>query len=298
MSIIRLQTSGSTLDIAPELGGSIVNFHININGELRPIIRQVNNPKSALDCGSFPLVPFSNRIRNGKFIWNNREIQLPVNMPPIPHTIHGSGWQQPWQVVAQSDTTLSIEYQNQCPHWPFDFVATQIFELEDHTLTVRSTLKNLSDETMPAGSGAHPYFTRTPKTKVTCDLPQMWAVDDQCLPTDITPSVFAASENNTININDHVLDNVFMNVNAETSAPALIVWPEWQIQAALRASDNCRFMVIYSPEKESFFCLEPVTHCTDAFNRYQAGETDTGIQILQPQATLKTEMQIAVTSFV
>lgn len=296
MNIVTLHTAQSRLEIAPELGGSIVNFQVDINGETRPIIRQVNNPENVLDCGSFPLVPFSNRIKNGEFTWNDREIKLPINMPPTPHAIHGSGWQHTWQIVEQSDTKLVIEYRNQCPEWPFDFVATQSFELEAHTLTVRSTLQNLSNETMPAGLGAHPYFTRTAQAKVNCDLPQMWAVDDECLPTEIVPSVFAANDEHTITIDEHVLDNAFMNLQSEANQPAQITWPEWQVQATLSASDNCRFLIIYSPENENFFCLEPVTHCTDAFNKYQAGEADTGIQILEPNAMLKTEMQIDVSA--
>jgi len=294
MNIVTLHTAQSRLEIAPELGGSIVNFQVDINGETRPIIRQVNNPENVLDCGSFPLVPFSNRIKNGEFTWNDREIKLPINMPPTPHAIHGSGWQHPWQIVEQSDTKLVIEYRNHCPEWPFDFVATQTFELEAHTLTVRSTLQNLSNETMPAGLGAHPYFTRTAQAKVSCDLPQMWAVDDECLPTEMVASVFAANDEHTITIDEHVLDNAFMNLQSEANQPAQITWPEWQVQATLSASDNCRFLIIYSPENEDFFCLEPVTHCTDAFNKYQAGEADTGIQILEPNAMLKTEMQIDV----
>lgn len=294
MNIVTLRTSQSTLEIAPDLGGSIVNFQVNLNGETRPVIRQVNNPQNVLDCGSFPLVPFSNRIKHGKFTWNDHQITLPANMPPTPHAIHGSGWQHPWKIVEQSDTKLVIEYRNQCQHWPFNFIATQTFELENHTLTVSSTLQNLSSESMPAGLGAHPYFTRTPQAQVTTDLPEMWAVDNECLPTDIVSSVFDASDNNTIKVSEHILDNAFMNLTAQNSVPAVITWPEWQAQATVSSSDNCRFMVIYCPENEDFFCLEPVTHCTDAFNKYQAGETDTGIQILEPKAILKTEMKIAV----
>lgn len=296
MNIVTLRTPQSRLEIAPDLGGSIVNFLVNINGETRPILRPVNNPESVLDCGSFPLVPFSNRIKNGEFTWNNQSIKLPVNMPPTPHTIHGSGWQHAWQIVEQSNTTLVIEYRNQCANWPFDFVATQTFELEATTLTVRSTLQNLSNEAMPAGLGAHPYFTRTKQATVSSDLPQMWAVDEECLPTEVEPSIFAANDKHTITINEHVLDNAFMNLQSEANQPAQITWPEWQAQATLSASDNCRFLIIYSPENENFFCLEPVTHCTDAFNKYLAGDADTGIQILESGATLKTTMQIAVSA--
>lgn len=292
MKNVTLTTPQSSLEISPEHGGSIIHFQVNMGGEIRPVIQPIITPEHIPNCGSFPLVPFSNRIKNGQFHWNGKDIQLPINMPPTPHAIHGSGWQNPWQVVEQSDNQLTIEYRNQCPSWPFDFVATQTFELQEHSLIVRSTLQNLSDESMPAGLGSHPYFTRTTDTRISADLPDMWAVDEQCLPTDVVQSVFAT--NNPININQHILDNAFMNLGSNAGVAATVIWPEWQTQATLSTSDNCRFLVIFSPENEDFVCVEPVTHCTDAFNKYQQGEADTGIQILEPKAILKTEMKITV----
>ena len=166
MNIVTLHTAQSRLEIAPELGGSIVNFQVDINGETRPIIRQVNNPENVLDCGSFPLVPFSNRIKNGEFTWNDREIKLPINMPPTPHAIHGSGWQHAWQIVEQSDTKLVIEYRNQCRNGR-SILWQQTFELEAHTLTVRSHTKQITKPCLPVG---HILFhpNRTSKETAIC----------------------------------------------------------------------------------------------------------------------------------
>ena len=46
------------------------------------------------------------------------------------------------------------------------------------------------------------------------------------------------------------------------------------------------FLVVYSPAGEDYFCAEPVSHCTDAFNLARQGRRDTGMLTLGPRATL------------
>jgi aldose 1-epimerase len=55
--------------------------------------------------------------------------------------------------------------------------------------------------------------------------------------------------------------------------------------------------VVYTPPGEAFFCVEPVSHITDAFNLAAAGRTDTGMLSLLPgesvRATLTLTPEIA-----
>jgi aldose 1-epimerase len=39
---------------------------------------------------------------------------------------------------------------------------------------------------------------------------------------------------------------------------------------------------LFTPAGEDFLCVEPVSHCTDAFNMAAAGATDTGSRVLAP----------------
>ena len=45
---------------------------------------------------SFPLVPFVNRIRGGRFTFRGREVRLAPNMAGDPSPLHGQGWLNPW----------------------------------------------------------------------------------------------------------------------------------------------------------------------------------------------------------
>jgi aldose 1-epimerase len=44
---------------------------------------------------------------------------------------------------------------------------------------------------------------------------------------------------------------------------------------------------VYTPPGQSFFCAEPVSHITDAFNLAAAGQRDTGMLTLAPGESVR-----------
>ena len=63
---------------------------------LRPASDAAVTRRDGYEAAAFPLVPFSNRIRTGRFSFAGRDIALPLNRPPERHAIHGHGWQAAW----------------------------------------------------------------------------------------------------------------------------------------------------------------------------------------------------------
>ena len=53
-----------------------------------------------LAMASFPLVPYANRIAQGRFAFDGADHQLPRNFGDHPHSIHGFGWQASWTAKA------------------------------------------------------------------------------------------------------------------------------------------------------------------------------------------------------
>ena len=94
---------------------------------------------------SFPLVPYSNRIKQGKFTWQDKTIELVLNFPPETGTIHGHGWQAPWQVDRVAEHELVLSYYHDKDDWPFCYRAIQTFTLSEQGLTVSMSVENLSD---------------------------------------------------------------------------------------------------------------------------------------------------------
>jgi len=290
MDIITLKDDTSEVVISPDLGGSVLAFNVDIDGTRRAILRDANKANSVHDSCCFPLVPFSNRIRAGQFDWLDKTIQLPLNHLPEKHSIHGHGWQEEWQVASTTVNTVVLKYHHKANEWPCSYVAEQTFTLAQGQLKISLSVTNIGDSDMPFGLGLHPYFTRTQLSSLKTNSAHMWAVDNESMPTIIKQAPTSLLSDAGMLINQNTLDNALINFQQQ----AEIIWPEWGVKADISSSDNCQFLVIYSPENEDYFCVEPVTHCTDAINLEAQGNENTGIKILKPNE--KADMWMKVTT--
>ena len=289
MTSIFLTNAVARVEISPQLGGALLAYDAKLHNQFFPILRDSHKAKSVLESSCFPLVPYSNRIKHGQFNWQEKSITLPLNHLPEKHSIHGHGWQRPWEVTHQTDNSLTLQYHYQTAEWPFSYSAQQVFTLKDKSLNIVLSLINTSNSKMPAGLGLHPYFSLTNETSCKCSVDQMWAVDDESMPTKLVDAPKAMLSSKGLSILESNLDNVFTGF----TGVANVTWPEWQAKANISTSSNCKFMVIYSPEGEDYFCFEPVTHCTDAINRSGKGMKNTGVMSLNPQEKMTISMRIS-----
>lgn len=60
------------------------------------------------------------------------------------------------------------------------------------------------------------------------------------------------------------------------SGPLEIAWPDRGIKLTLDCAPALATTMVYSPRGGDFFCVEPVTHMTDAFNRGQLDGLEPG----------------------
>jgi len=66
--MVELTAGRLRLQLSPSIGGAISAFEWIGPGAARPILRKCNSPlEKVLDAASFPLVPYVNRIRDGRF---------------------------------------------------------------------------------------------------------------------------------------------------------------------------------------------------------------------------------------
>ena len=54
------------------------------------------------------------------------------------------------------------------------------------------------------------------------------------------------------------------------------------------------FLVVYTPPGRPFFCVEPVSHVTDAFNLAAAERGDTGARALERGETLRAVVRLSL----
>src|ERR687897_805150 len=87
------------LGVAPLLGGSLLACSFDGVPVLQAVAQTPVAGRPAVRCCHFPLIPFSNRIENGRFSFNGSPMRLAQNLPGSPHAMHGHGWQAAWEVA-------------------------------------------------------------------------------------------------------------------------------------------------------------------------------------------------------
>jgi aldose 1-epimerase len=183
-----------------------------------------------------------------------------------------------------------LEFREEGTSWPFPFLARQDFRLAADFLNIAMEIVNTGARPMPAGIGLHPYFPRTPRCRVEAKVGAMWTADADLLPVALVepPSDFDPGQG--IAPADTALDAVY----AGWSGTARITWPEHGAGLAMTAGPPFGFLVVYAPSGKDFFCVEPVSHMTDAFNLAARGRTDTGMIVLPPGQSLTASVRLAV----
>ena len=291
MDVITLRAAGFGLRLAPEAGGMVTRYWLERGSGvwewLRPAPNVAVSQRDGYAASAFPLVPFSNRIRGGRFSFEGRDVVLPMNRLPERHAIHGQAWQASWTAREVSTASALLEFHHAPDAWPWAYRATQRFVLSPTGLTVEMALHNESDAPMPAGLGWHPYFLRTPRSTLTAPVDRIWLTDADMLPTELARSPVTARLSAGVTIDSVSLDNGFTG----WSGSAVIDWPEWGARLVMTAEPPLDFLTVFIPPSLPFFCVEPVSHATDALN-LSGPAAEVGRRQLAPGATLRASITL------
>jgi len=284
---LTLRSGNALLAIIPEVGGCITRYCLKTEEQVLDLMRPATHAglvaADPLELSCFPLIPFSNRIRNGRFTFQGKQIKMPPNFSPEVHTIHGHGWKVPWTVSEVKENRAVLAYQHFADAWPFPYLARQVFELNGSSLTLTLQITNNGKSAMPAGIGLHPYFVRTPLATITAKTERMWINDSENMPLSLEQPEEIKLLNHGFEVKQKTLDNLFCGWNRE----ALISWPEWHAALKITADAPLDYLVIFTPPEENFFCVEPVSHVTDAFNLLENESSAHGAKILLPDEVLE-----------
>lgn len=256
---IELRVDDYRLVLEPGRGGSIARF--DWRGE--PLFRPTCGT-GILDVACFALVPFSNRIAHGTFYDGRNMARLTPNFPGggHPHPLHGFGWLSAWDVVENSAGTATLRHDYSPGEWPWAYQAEQEFHLDAKGLRHGLTISNLSDERMPAGLGFHPYFPKTPHTRYSGRHSGEWQVNDEGLPLSLQQTDGPVDWWRGQPVATRTVDTVYAGRKGDLG----IVWPDRNLALTIAPSHNLPCTVVYSPQDADYFCVEPVSHATDAIN--------------------------------
>lgn len=237
------------------------------------------------DMANFPLVPFGNRIEFNRFQLNNRTYAFRPNSAD-PFYLHGDGWLCDWSLVAVEDSSIELALQHHPDDLsPYHYSAWQRISVNGNAVTFELSVTNDAEETMPFGLGQHPFFVRTPATRITASVREYWSERTGHLPGTTAPTPDDLDFQRCSCLPKRFINNAFGGWNGT----ALIAWPELGITAAIDASPAHDVLMIYAPaERDDFFCLEPMTHLPNAHQMKEFG----GLTLLSHAETLHSQMTI------
>jgi aldose 1-epimerase len=136
-----------------------------------------------LMASCFPMLPFCNRARDNRFISDGADYRFAPNQSWDRHYLHGDGCLSRWNVVDQSDTsvTFGMRYDGGLAS-PYVCSAEILYRLHDEGLTVTLAARNEAPQTLPFGLGLHPYFALTPHTTLQAAATGWFAEEAELLP--------------------------------------------------------------------------------------------------------------------
>lgn len=220
------------------------------------------------------LMPWPNRIRDGRYAFNGRELQLGLTDPARGNASHGLARWAAWTVEEHTATSVSLVYRMMAQSgYPWTLDLHVLYDLSADGLVVTQTATNLSTEPAPYASGAHPYLRvgdGIEELELTLPARTRLVVDDRQLPVGTEPVAGAYDFTTPRRIGDAVLDDGFGSlVREDGRASVTLLDPATGRGAALWVDDHHHWLQVFTPPAEGArpgLAVEPMTAPADAFN--------------------------------
>jgi aldose 1-epimerase len=221
------------------------------------------------------LLPWPNRVRDGRYRWAGRDHVLAVNEAGTACALHGLVCWVAWDVAAERahEVTLTTDIYPQ-PGYPFRLRAAVTYRLDPaEGLTTTLQTSNLGMTSAPYGAAVHPYLVcgTGPIDACTVDLPASRVVvsDERHLPRQVV-----AVEGTDLDfrggrvLGPQRLDHAFTGMPSPSSGwTAYLARPGTPWRVAL--ASNTPWLQVYTADGELARCgvaVEPMTCPADAFN--------------------------------
>lgn len=225
------------------------------------------------------LVPWVNRIRDGRYTFAGRDLQLPLSEPKLGNASHGLVRWTSWTLEERTEHSVSLVYRLMSqPGYPWTLDLRARYHLSADGLTVTVTATNLSDSPAPYAVGAHPYLSTgngpVDGWELTLPAATRVLVDEQLIPV------------GTEDVRDTDLDfrigRPIATTSLDTAFTDLVADAGGRVEVKLRGPDGGRGVALWmdahhrwiqvftgdalpAHARESL-AVEPMTAPPDAFN--------------------------------
>jgi aldose 1-epimerase len=138
------------------------------------------------------LVPWPNRVRDGRWVYEERTLQLDITEPDRGNALHGLLHSTPYQLVDRTASSVTLGAQVFPQNgYPFHLDTRVRYTLAPTGLEVTHTVRNVGSSCAPVALGAHPFLTLgdvpTDDLVLTVSADHHIVVDDRLNPIGVTP---------------------------------------------------------------------------------------------------------------
>lgn len=304
---LHLKNERIELTFLPEFGCHWTRLRLSVKGEwldfLVPVPDQETLLERSTSFGSYILAPWSNRIAQGKFVFEGKSYSLRPNFRDGT-AIHGDVRTRPWK-VKQSDAgkfEANLDSRDFADfNFPFALTFEHKLELSGDRLRVELAMKNVDRERAPVGFGYHPFLRRrvSPKDKdmiLVVPAERVYPAE-ACIPTGPATPVSGKTDLRGLGLlGGPNLDHCFTGM---TESYFRMIYPGARVEVRFRMDPVFTHAVVYAPDDASgkakdFAAVEPVTNANDGFNLLDRGWKDTGVKVLEPGETWGGAWEISV----
>ena len=287
--------SGDQEATVVEVGGGLRTY--TVAGE--PVLDGYEADEMASGGRGQLLLPWPNRIRDGRYTFEGTDLQLALTEPSRHNASHGLVRWANWRAVAQEPDRVVMELAlHPQPGYPFSLDLSVEYRLGPGGLSVATTATNRGGRPCPYGAGAHPYMnvgTDLVDDALLVVPAETWLdTDDRGIPTRSVPvdrSPYDFRQGNQIG--DLVLDTAFTDI---VGTEAVVASPDGRRRVTVWWDESYRWLMVFTGDtldparRRRGLAIEPMTCAPNAF------VTGDGLKVLEPEESWTTTWGIAATS--
>ncbi|WP_167132552.1 aldose 1-epimerase family protein [Paramicrobacterium chengjingii] len=247
------------------------------------------------------LVPWPNRVVDGRYSWQGAEHQLALTEPARGHALHGLGAWLDYGIVEQSEAAVTLGTAIPAQDgYPFTLDIAVDFRLDDDGMHCAVTATNRGDAAAPFGTGPHPYLVagegRVDDWSATIGADSVLTVtDDRLIPTGIKPvdgTDFDFREPRVIG--DTFIDHAYTGLARDADGIAAVqVRSQAGTGVEITWDAACPWVQVHTADRDDApeisrigLAVEPMTCPPDAFN------SGTDLITLDPDASATASWSI------
>ena len=222
------------------------------------------------------LMPWPNRIRDGRYTFEGTERQLPLTEVPLRNASHGLVRWAVWQVLEHTPSAITLTHRlHPQPGWDHTLDLRTTYAVGDDGLTVTTAARNVGGSAAPFGYGAHPYLATgtTPLSQIELRIPATeWVeVDDRSLPAARHPADGAHDFRELRAVGEVDLDTAYTGVLRDPDGAWRVTVASSDRVSTLWADESFGWLQVFTAVARDQkgvpgVAVEPMSCPADAFN--------------------------------